>query len=234
MEYTCQRKLWRITMRMRRKKGLEERIENSNLLIPVGYEVMDARKAVAEKCYLDLDSLYKNKGELWLEIGCGKGSFAIKSTKANPQIRYLAVEKLSNVIISAVEKAEEEGIENVRFISTGAEYLPRYLVPNSVSKIFINFPTPLPNSRTQRQRLTAPTFLEVYKNLLVKGGEIRFKTDKEFLYQYTLETMAQAGFEIVYQTENLHQDKIPNIITEYEQKFTDQGFPIYSIHAKKI
>ena len=69
--------LEKLTMRMRRKKGLEERIENSNLLIPVGYEVMDARKAVAEKCYLDLDSLYKNKGELWLEIGCGKAFILI-------------------------------------------------------------------------------------------------------------------------------------------------------------
>ena len=220
-------------MRMRRKRGLEERIENSKLLIPVGYEVMDARQAVADKHYLDLDDCFLNKGELWLEIGCGKGSFAIKSAKENPDVRYLAIEKLSNVIISAVEKAENEMIENLRFISTGAEYLPRYLKEGSVSRIFINFPTPLPSSRTQRQRLTAPSFLEVYKKLLVQGGKICFKTDKEFLYQYSLDTFAEAGLEIVYKTEDLHRDGVPNIITEYEQKFTEQGFPTYAIHAIK-
>ena len=104
-----------------------------------------------------------------LEIGCGKGKFIVETAKLNPDINFVAVEKISNVIIDACERTLREGIENVCFLNCAAEVLPKYLKENSVEKLYLNFSNPLPKEGYKKQRLTHTRFLNIYSSFLKKA-----------------------------------------------------------------
>ncbi len=221
-------------MRMRRKRNLDERLAAQKLILVIDRADLDARAAAKEKAYLNYAEIFGNDNPIGLEIGCGKGGFVREAAIRHKDVNFLAVEKLSNVIIDAVETTEAAGLNNVRFLNSGAAYLERYISPSSVTEIYVNFPTPLPNSPREKQRLTAPAYLNKYMEMLIKGGKFNFKTDKEFLYEYTLCKLRECGFVIEYATTDLHADTSrDNIVTEYEKKFSDAGDCIYAITAAK-
>ena len=121
-------------------------------------------------------SLFKNDNPVVLEIGCGKGGFIIAMEKKAPNINYLALEKMSNVILTPMEEVKKQGVENIRFLNIRAECLPCYIPEGSLDAIYLNFSTPLPKLGYASQRLTHRNFLEKYKKLLKKGGKIIQKT----------------------------------------------------------
>ena len=84
-----------------------------------------------------------------------------------------------------------------------------------------------------KRRLTAPGFLALYRRLLVPGGELRFKTDNEGLFDWSLEQFAAEGLRVAVMTRDLHSSALAegNIMTEYERNFTSKGMPIYSAHV---
>ena len=131
------------------------------------------------------------------------------------------------------EKAKEENIENIRFLEMKAEYLPLFMEDNSVCEIYLNFSTPYPKSRHESHRLTSKLFLDIYKNLLCDDGFIAQKTDSQCFFEYSLESFSQNGFVLSEISLDLHKsDFEDNIVTEYEQKFVNQGLPIYRVVAK--
>ena len=90
---------------------------------------------------------FGNENPIHLEIGCGKGQFVCEMAKRNPDVNFIAVEKVKNVIVAACEKAKEEGLTNVKFIAGCAEYLPRFIPENSVELIYLNFSCPFPKAK---------------------------------------------------------------------------------------
>ena len=146
-------------------------------------------------------------GEIHLEIGCGKGAFAVESAARHPERRYLAVEKVGNVMVNALERAEaarESCIGNLRFILAHAEDLDAWLPPGSVSASYLNFSDPWPKKGHARRRLTAPERVEQYKRLLAPGGRIVQKTDNDELFAFSLERFADAGLVTEFVTTDLH------------------------------
>ena len=168
-----------------------------------------------------------------LEIGCGKGGFVIELAKREPQVNYLALEKMSNVILTPMEEVKKQGIENIRFLNIRAECLPCYIPEGSLDAIYLNFSTPLPKLGYATQRLTHRNFLEVYKKLLKKGGRILQKTDDRDFFDFSLEEYAACGFALEKVTYNLHEQGNPswNVVTEYEQKWVERGLPIHRVEA---
>jgi tRNA (guanine-N7-)-methyltransferase len=168
-----------------------------------------------------------------LEIGCGKGGFVIELAKREAQVNYLALEKMSNVILTPMEEVKKQGIENIRFLNIRAECLPCYIPEGSLDRIYLNFSTPLPKLGYATQRLTHRNFLEVYKKLLKKGGRILQKTDDRDFFDFSLEEYKACGFELENVTYNLHENGNPswNIVTEYEQKWVERGLPIHRVEA---
>ena len=98
---------------------------------------------------LDYKAIFGNDKPIVLEIGCGKGQFIRELAKREPQYNYLAVEKASNVIVDAAEKTLAEGIENIRYLRGGAEYLDCYVQPLSAERIYLNFSCPFPKKATR-------------------------------------------------------------------------------------
>ena len=188
------------------------------------------KNAAAQKDELDFFKIFGNNNPVCLEIGCGKGKFVCELAARRPDINFIAVEKISNVLIEAVERAMGEGLKNVHFINSAAEVLPRYLKEGSIDVIYLNFSNPLPKLGYAKQRLTHPRFLNEYRLFLKSGGRIIQKTDDGDFYKFSLESFKECGYEILEKCEDLHALNDPeNIVTEHEKKFADAGKNIYRI-----
>ncbi|MBQ9728441.1 MAG: tRNA (guanosine(46)-N7)-methyltransferase TrmB [Clostridia bacterium] len=223
-------------MRMRRKRNFDARMEAcADLLLAKGANGILNMKEAAEnfRALIDFKSVFQNDNPVALEIGCGKGGFVRELAKRNPGVNYLALEKMSNVILTPLEDVKKEGVENIRFLNIRAECLPCYIPEGSLDAIYLNFSTPLPKLGYATQRLTHRNFLEVYKKLLKKGGKVLQKTDNREFFDFSLEEFAFCGFDLQNVTYDLHENGNPewNIVTEYEKKWVEQGLPIHRLEG---
>lgn len=221
-------------MRMHRKSHLDERLEKrSDLLTVADITEKNMKKAVEMKNYLPLEQIFQNSNPVHLEIGCGKGKFVLEMAKKHPDVNFIAVEKISNVIIDGVESVYSAGLKNVHFLNSSAEVLQRFIKDGTVSRIYLNFSNPLPKLGYTKQRLTHPRFLQIYKNLLVDGGEIWQKTDNEGFFEFSLESYGECGFQTLEVCRDLkNANFLENVITEHEQRFMDDGLPIFRVVAR--
>lgn len=223
-------------MRMRKKKHLEERLSGVEEYLYISEtEDRNFNTAINNKDYIDFEKWFSADRPLFLEIGCGKGKFAVAYAKSHPDINLLAVEKDSNVIVSACELAQREGIANLRFLKISAEYIERHIKPQSISGIFLNFSCPFPKKKYASHRLTSENFLEIYKRILKKGAEIHQKTDNMNFFEFSIEQFSSCGFALKNVSLDVHntdfENSDENIITEYESRFMNLGQPIYRLEA---
>ena len=220
-------------MRMRKKKYLNERLDAvKGLILDTDLEERDFEKAVKTKDYFDFEELFGNSNPVHLEIGCGKGQFIAEMAARCPDINFIAVEKERNVIVAAVEKVEKAGLTNVRFIAGCAEYLPRFIPEHSIERIYLNFSCPYPKEKYKKHRLTHRFFLNIYRQLLKKNGDIHQKTDNLHFFEFSLQEFSQEGFGLYNVSLDLHNSSFEgNIVTEYEARFSSLGFPIYRLEA---
>ncbi len=164
-----------------------------------------------------------------LEIGCGKGAFILECAKRNPTVRYVAMERISDVLLLAAEKVKAAELANVKFLIGDARNLSDFFPPASVRRIYLNFSDPWPKKGYYKRRLTYRDFLELYKTVLLPQGEIHLKTDNVGLFDFSLEQFALCGFSVREVTRDLHHSEYEkdNIHTEYENAFAEKGFPIH-------
>ena len=218
-------------MRPRKKKNLDERLTAvSSLLI---------KKSEIETRKIDYKAIFPEMppdSPIDLEIGCGKGSFAIARTERYPERRYIAVEKISDIIVTALEKAMEEQKPNLRFMNIDATVLFEILEEASIDTLFINFCDPWSKARHHKRRLTYKSFLEGYKRFLKLGGKIEFKTDNRDLFDFSVEEFKNCGYQLEFVTYDLHSSDYAtdNIMTEYEKNFSSKGFKINKLIAKFV
>lgn len=178
---------------------------------------------------------FGNTNPLHVELGCGKGNFVAQIGVENLDINYIAVDIKSEVLALGKRKCEEvygeRGLDphtNVRMMSQDIErLLDVFEESEKFERIYINFCNPWSKPKQLKHRLTHTRQLNTYKKLLADGGEIHFKTDSDELFADTLEYIKEAGFEISYLTEDLHQSGYePNYKTEHEKMYSEQGIKI--------
>ncbi len=203
-------------MRMRKKKNLIPRMEACSELLVVD--------PVAEKgCWRERKP---DAGRLRLELGCGKGRFTAETAAAHPEDLYVAVERVPDAMIIAMERCRALGLTNVFFIDGDAAALDQYFAPGEVDLIYINFCDPWPSVKHSRRRLTHEGFLRGYRQVLQEGGQIHFKTDNHDLFEWSLFQFPKAGFALSEVTRNLHEHGVQGVMTDYEEKFHTLGTPI--------
>ena len=161
--------------------------------------------------------------ELRLELGCGKGRFTAETAQQHPEVLYIAVERVPDAMIVAVERCKSKELSNVFFIDGDAALLRDYFAPGEVDLLYINFCDPWPSHKHARRRLTHENFLILYRSILRDGGEIHFKTDNRDLFEYSLFQFPKAGYGLSDVTRNLHEAGINGVMTDYEEKFYQQG-----------
>ena len=212
-------------MRMRNKKHRDER------LAACGHLLLTPPEA-PYTCSLDV--LGRAGMPLWLEIGCGKGDFAVGTASRNPDVCLVAFERVSNVMVVAVEKAQaaqDSRPDNLRFAIADAASLTDWFADGSLDCICLNFSDPWPKKGYAKRRLTHRGFLQVYFRLLRPGGQLRFKTDNVGLFDFTLQELAEMGKTPQFVTRDLHNSpqNEGNVMTEYERNFSEKGFPIHAL-----
>ena len=211
-------------MRMRKKPNLIPRMEKC--------------AAVQLQTPEDLKGSWKSAfpgyTQLHVELGCGKGRFTADTAAANPDVFLVAVEKVPDAMVVAMERVCDQGLSNVRFMDRDVVKLPEIFEKSEVDRIYINFCDPWPKSRDAKYRLTAPDFLRKYADVLPIGGQIHFKTDNTPLFTWSVEHMEAEGWALSEVTNNLHENGPVGIMTDYEAKFYGEGLPINRLVATRV
>ena len=172
--------------------------------------------------------VFEKRAPLHIEIGTGKGRFITGMAKANPDINYIGIELQDSVIVTALEKIIEDEIPNLKLMNVNAADLQKFFEDGEVDRIYLNFSDPWPKSRHAKRRLTFKSFLKIYESILVKNGEIHFKTDNQGLFEFSLMSFSQYGLLLKEVSLDLHNSNYEgNIMTEYEEKFSQKGNRIY-------
>ncbi len=174
--------------------------------------------------------LFGNSNPLHIEIGMGKGRFIMDMARLNPDINYIGIEKYSSVLIRGIQKMEIEELPNLYFIRMDAEEIVEVFGQGEVSKIYLNFSDPWPKDRHAKRRLPSREFLNRYNEILSKEGNLEFKTDNKELFTFALEQLELANWHLDKVTYDLHNDESMmegNVLTEYEEKFSSKGNPIF-------
>ena len=180
-------------------------------------------------------TVFGKQTPVYLEIGAGKGGFAVGMTGAHPDVSYFAMERVTDCVVLAAERAKKEGSENLRFIIDTADNLTGIFAEGSVDAIFLNFSDPWSKKGYAKRRLTHARYLAVYMNLLKDGGILRFKTDNVGLFDFSLEQLEEVGLPLNKMTRDLHASEWNegNVVTEYEAAFSSQGVKINMLEVVK-
>ena len=210
-------------MRMRKKKNLIPRMERcGDRLIREPYSMPGKWR-----------ELMPQARELRLELGCGKGRFTAGTAAAEPDVLFIAVERVPDAMVMAMERCAAQGLTNVFFIDANADQLPLFLAPGEADRSYINFCDPWPSNRHAKRRLPHPDFLLRYRQVLAEAGEIHFKTDNRDLFEWSLFQFPKAGYALSEVTRDLHANGIRGVMTDYEEKFHNLGTKITRCEGTK-
>lgn len=176
---------------------------------------------------------FQNNNLIFVEIGMGKGRFIVEMAKKNPEKNYIGLELQTVAVGIALKKQLEEKLPNLQLICANGSGLGEYFEKGEIAGIYLNFSDPWPKKRQTKRRLTYKTFLEQYKEVLDSDGHIEFKTDNQGLFEYSLVSMNNFGMKFDGVWLDLHSspEAEDNVMTEYEEKFSKKGQPIFKLEA---
>ncbi len=173
------------------------------------------------------EDVFGDAGPIVLELGCGKGEYAVGMGKIYPDKNFIGIDIKGARMWTGAKEVEQSGMDNVAFLRTSIHLLPEFFAPSEVSEIWITFPDP--QMKKVNKRLTGTHFLGIYRKVLAPGGIIHLKTDSPFLYAYTMAMLEHNGIEPIYATDDLYSSEIsgavPPIRTFYEQQWLSRGIP---------
>lgn len=207
-------------MRLRNVKNKKEILAASPYLVKMPEEHIGNWK-----------KLFGNDNPIYIEIGMGKGKFIIENALSNPNINFIGIEKFDSVLAKCLPKIPGE-LNNLLIIRMDALNIDK-VFSKEIKRIYLNFSDPWPKARHHLRRLSSEVFLDKYESLFIDDCEIYQRTDNRDLYIYSLMSYSRKGYVLSDITFDLHKDKEEIITTEYEDRFSDKGMPIYAVVATK-
>ena len=208
-------------MRLKNIKGANEKVQKGK------YIINNPKEHIG-----NWNKLFGNNNPIHIEIGMGKGKFILENALTNPNINYIGIEMYDSVMLRAVEKTNELELYNLLLIRMDATLIEE-VFDKEIDVIYLNFSDPWPKDRHAKRRLTSSRFLTRYDKIFKNNPKIIQKTDNIPLFEYSLESLKQYGYNIDFVTYDLHKDKENIITTEYEDKFTNLGVKINYLEASK-
>ncbi|UKN03555.1 tRNA (guanosine(46)-N7)-methyltransferase TrmB [Paracrocinitomix mangrovi] len=178
--------------------------------------------------------IFKNDSPIVLELGCGKGEYAVGMGRKFPDKNFLGVDIKGARIWYGANTVREEKMSNVAFLRTRIDFIESFFAPNEISEIWLTFSDPQP--RKPRKRLTSKLFIDRYRKFLKPGGIVHLKTDSSWLFASTLEQIDEHQYELISKSWDLYGELVENldvdtreileIKTHYEQIFSEKGHDI--------
>lgn len=186
-----------------------------------------------EECKGKWANIFGNDNPIHIEVGSGKGRFITGMAAQNPDINYIGIDIQMTVLSYALDRVVEAGLPNIKLLQVDGSSLTNYFAPAEIDRLYLNFSDPWPKKRHEKRRLTYKSFLDTYKEILPEKGEIHFKTDNRGLFEYSLVSFSQYGMTLNGVWLDLHaSDMEGNVMTEYEEKFSNKGQVIYRVEAQ--
>lgn len=176
---------------------------------------------------------FAKEAPLFIEVGMGKGRFIIEMAKKYPEYNFIGLEMQAVAVGVALKKQLVEELPNLQLVWANGAGLETFFEPGEVTGVYLNFSDPWPKKKQAKRRLTYPTFLKQYESIVEPGGQLEFKTDNMGLFEYSLTSMNNYGmkFDQVWLDLHASEEALDNVMTEYEQKFSEKGQPIYKLKA---
>jgi tRNA (guanine-N7-)-methyltransferase len=172
---------------------------------------------------------------LYIEVGMGKGRFIVEMAKKYPHYNFIGLEMQTVATGIALKKQLVEQLPNLQLVCANGAGLTEFFATDEVAGIYLNFSDPWPKNRQEKRRLTYKSFLAAYKEIMVADGQLEFKTDNRGLFEYSLASLNNFGITFEKVWLDLHADEeavVDNVMTEYEEKFSSKGQPIYKLAAR--
>lgn len=208
-------------MRLRNVKNKEEILNNSSYFMGTGEEFIGK-----------WSNVFKNNNPIYVEIGMGKGKFIIENAIKYPNINFIGIEKYDSVVAKCLPKIPE-GLDNLKILRMDALNIDNVFL-KEIDRIYLNFSDPWPKVRHSLRRLSSKVFLKKYDSIFKNDKEICMRTDNRDLFVYSLLSFSEYGYVLRKLSLDLHGEDIDNLITtEYEDKFSDKGMPIYAVVVDK-
>ena len=208
-------------MRLRNVKNKEEILNNSSYFMGTGEEFIGK-----------WSNVFKNNNPIYVEIGMGKGKFIIENAIKYPNINFIGIEKYDSVVAKCLPKIPE-GLDNLKILRMDALNIDKVFL-KEIDRIYLNFSDPWPKVRHSLRRLSSKVFLKKYDSIFKNDKEICMRTDNIDLFVYSLLSFSEYGYVLRKLSLDLHGEDIDNLITtEYEDKFSDKGMPIYAVVVDK-
>lgn len=179
------------------------------------------------------DKVFNNNNPIYIEIGIGKGKFIIENALKYSNINFIGIEKYDSVLVRAIQKSNDLELNNLKLIRMDAKRIEE-VFSNEIDRIYLNFSDPWPKDRHYKRRLTSFVFLDKYEHIFKNNKYIIMKTDNINLFNFSIESLTNSGYTIEFMTNDLHSlNDIDNIMTEYEEKFSNKGIKINKLIARK-
>lgn len=208
-------------MRLRNVKNKEEILNNSKFLVKDPYNYCGK-----------WSELFGNNNPIYIEIGMGKGKFIRENAIKYPNINFIGIEKYDSVVAKCLPKINED-ISNLLVIRLDALNIDK-VFNHEIERIYLNFSDPWPKVRHHLRRLSSKVFLDKYQVIFKNDQEIYMRTDNDSLFTYSLESFSENGYILKNISLDLHKNLDDTLITtEYEDRFSSRGMPIYSVEAFK-
>ena len=175
------------------------------------------------------EQYFGNQNPIILELGCGKGEYAVELARQHPECNYIGVDIKGARMWTGATRALQEGIPNVAFLRTNIEIIDRFFAPDEVQEIWLTFSDP--QMKNPRKRLSSTNFLERYRRFLEDKGIIHLKTDSNFLFTYTTYMVEHNRLPLLQRTQDLYSEGpafavAASIQTYYEQMWLERGLSI--------
>ncbi|MBQ8902543.1 MAG: tRNA (guanosine(46)-N7)-methyltransferase TrmB [Bacilli bacterium] len=178
------------------------------------------------------NAVFGNSNPIKLELGMGRGSFIIEMAKLYPNINFIGIELYDSQMVQAVEKLQTMNLKNIKLINCDAREIDK-IFGKEIDTIYLTFSEPWPKKQDEKKRFTHESYLKLYDKIYKKNKHIILKTDNKGLFAYSLESLSQYWYSFERVSLNLHYDenKIENVMTDFEKQYFKEKRPIYYVDA---
>ena len=176
--------------------------------------------------------IFGNNNPIKLELGMGRGNFIVEMAKKYPNINFIGLELYDSQMVSAVEKLQSSNLKNILLINCDAREIDK-IFGKEIDTIYLTFSEPWPKKHDEKKRFTHESYLKLYDKIYKKDKHIILKTDNKGLFAYSLESLSQYWYSFNRISLDLHNDenKIDNIMTDFERQYFKEKRPIYYVDA---
>lgn len=185
---------------------------------------------------IDLNPIFPQAEEVWLEIGFGGGEHLAWQAAAHPKICMIGAEPFVNGVGKLLGLIDDEQLENIRIHFGDARPLMEALPAGALHRLFLLHPDPWPKKRHHKRRMVSDWFFQEAARLLKSGGELRIASDIPDYVAWTLmHARGAPDFEWTAERADdwrVRPDDWPQ--TRYETKARGEGRPpAYLIFRRK-